>query len=1108
MNRSLKPVLYAALGLLSFKATKAQNIQLSHDKNFVLTIAPRVAGFDTAALGYTAGDVSHSVSYVDGLGRPMQNIQIKGSPTGNDIVQPIVYDLYGREEKKYLPYAATGDGSFKTSAVTAATAFYNPTGAGTSGAQQGNGIVTIPDPYAQTVFEASPLSRPLIQGAPGADWLVGAHPVKMGYGVNIANDIRLWKVASNGNGASAGSNYYGAGTLTADTLWDENSHATISFKDKQGQVVAKKVQSGGSMWLLTTYIYDDYGQLAYVIPPIPPAPTGTTYPTSFTETDAVFLDFIFGYHYDGRNRLFKKKVPGKGWEYVVFNKLDQVVATQDSIQQGKKQWSYTKYDAQGRTTESGIWNNNNVAITPTALQSAMNGETVYWENATGTGSGYSNASWPIGYTTPLSVTFYDRYGNAPSLPGTYSAPSGASAKTRGLPVATRTAVLNDPSVMLWSVMYYDDEGRAIQTYKQHYLAGANSTKNYDVVSTEYNFAGQPLTITRKHYKDVSGTATLQLTLNDEQVYDHTGRPIQSKNKVNTEAEVVLSQNDYNEIGQLSTKHLHSEDGGGNWLQSVSYAYNERGWMRTSTSSSNLFNMELKYNNPSTGTANYNGNISQMGYSYATSSSVNRTFTYTYDELNRLTNAELASGTTLNEALSYDDLGNIKTLERGGSGHGTLDYGYTNGRLTGVTGYAARSYGYDRNGNATSDGGTKMIGYNMLNLPDTVKVSNTVILKYYYDAAGQKLRSLSTADGTREYIGGIVYEGSNLRNISTAEGRITHNSGVFKYKYDLKDHLGNVRVTFDKNTSTGNAEMVQADEYYAFGLRSGLYDNSNGNRYLYNGKERQVDLENQYDYGARFYDPVIGRFTGVDPIAEKFPHVTTYNYAENEPVSSIDLWGLQRWVVHGRERNTMPAGASDAMAVQFATVHPIAAIQIGSIERGSTNISSVAGRFARHFAEATKTSKDIGSPSNALRHTLWSAMIRTKFDKDISVQATNAHEGVGVGESQYVDMSKPFEGKGQGGRDMADHIVDVLNNGIGMSIAESNPNASANDLVKLALGEFKNNGLWTFSTDKNGNVNISRSKLSKSQYDKAIKNANTLNKNGLTQNEQKEIDQEK
>ena len=48
----------------------------------------------------------------------------------------------------------------------------------------------------------------------------------------------------------------------------------------------------------------------------------------------------------------------------------------------------------------------------------------------------------------------------------------------------------------------------------------------------------------------------------------------------------------------------------------------------------------------------------------------------------------------------------------------------------------------------------------------------------------------------------------------------------------------------------------------------------------------------YDYGARFYDAQVGRFHSVDPIIEKFPHLTPFNYASNNPVSNIDLWGLQ------------------------------------------------------------------------------------------------------------------------------------------------------------------------------------------------------------------------
>ena len=77
---------------------------------------------------------------------------------------------------------------------------------------------------------------------------------------------------------------------------------------------------------------------------------------------------------------------------------------------------------------------------------------------------------------------------------------------------------------------------------------------------------------------------------------------------------------------------------------------------------------------------------------------------------------------------------------------------------------------------------------------------------------------------------------------------------------------------------------------------GSYSTNTGvgeeNRYRYNGKEFNEEL-GLYAYGARYYDPTIGRFTGVDPIADQFPHVSTYNCAENDPIVNIDLHGLQK-----------------------------------------------------------------------------------------------------------------------------------------------------------------------------------------------------------------------
>ena len=66
------------------------------------------------------------------------------------------------------------------------------------------------------------------------------------------------------------------------------------------------------------------------------------------------------------------------------------------------------------------------------------------------------------------------------------------------------------------------------------------------------------------------------------------------------------------------------------------------------------------------------------------------------------------------------------------------------------------------------------------------------------------------------------------------------------------------------------------------------------RYLYNGKELHEQLGlGWYDYGARWYDAAVGRFPCIDPLAERFAWVSPYNYAENEPIGHVDLWGLQK-----------------------------------------------------------------------------------------------------------------------------------------------------------------------------------------------------------------------
>ncbi len=141
-------------------------------------------------------------------------------------------------------------------------------------------------------------------------------------------------------------------------------------------------------------------------------------------------------------------------------------------------------------------------------------------------------------------------------------------------------------------------------------------------------------------------------------------------------------------------------------------------------------------------------------------------------------------------------------------------------------------------------------------------------------------------------------------ITTAEGRADNVDGISKYSYsyNLTDHLGNVRVTEQRNTANWELRKVaQEDEYYSFGLRVNKYSLSTvNNRYLYNEKEIQNQLTNQYDYGARFYDPVIARWTTADPLAEVNRRWSTYGYVKNNPINRIDPDGMIDYIAGADE----------------------------------------------------------------------------------------------------------------------------------------------------------------------------------------------------------------
>ena len=452
------------------------------------------------------------------------------------------------------------------------------------------------------------------------------------------------------------------------------------------------------------------------------------------------------------------------------------------------------------------------------------------------------------------------------------------------------------STKIYKGYYYDVKGRVTKVVQNNLLGG------YDVTNTVYTFTGQPATVTHSHTASGKSTRTEVYTYS----YDHADRVSKVEHTLGG-TKITLADYTYDSFGRLSTKSLH-----GSAANKLTYAYNLRSWLTGITST--RFTQNLYYNT-GVGTARYNGNISSMTWKSGNESTV-RGYKFTYDGLDRMLNATYGetAGISTNanrfseNVTGYDKNGNIKGLQRYGQLSSTA-YGMIDNLTLTLNGNqlnrvddavaastynggfefknganAADEYSYDANGNLTKDlnKGISGITYNFLNLPNVVTFSDGSTITYTYGADGTKLRTvhkIGSTTTTTDYCGNVVYENGVQKLLLTEEGYVTLSDS--KYHYYLKDHQGNNRVVISQS---GTVE--ETSHYYPFG---GVFASAgNVQPYKYNGKELDTKKGlNWYDYGARHYDAVLGRFITVDALYDKHFKVSPYVYCGNEPVGRID-----------------------------------------------------------------------------------------------------------------------------------------------------------------------------------------------------------------------------
>ncbi|WP_291285493.1 DUF6443 domain-containing protein [Flavobacterium sp.] len=861
----------------------------------------------------------------------------------SDVVKYITYDAFGRQAKEYLPYVVSGTaGLMQNNASTDVLNYYKTPK-----------YENTPNPFIEKLFEPSPLNRVLKQAAPGAPWEMGkGAEIKIDYQTNTAADtvkryqanaewqadLGLYNISFSEAGTYADGQLYKTISYDENTAAspNESSGSTVEFKNKEGQVILKRTYDSQKRHD-TYYVYDTYGNLTYVLPP---KVTGTV-------NDEVLNGLCYQYKYDNRNRLVEKKLPGKQWEFIVYDKLGRPVATgpafspfKDETTQG---WLITKYDAFGRPIYTG-WSSSQTpdSATRKTLQDTQNTATVLFETKQTSGTidnisvFYSNTLAPIDIKL-LTVNYYDDYNYpaAPTRPETVEAPTVLS-NAKGLITGSWTRVLTTASETLGetTTIFYDTKARAVSTQNQNYLGGYTNTNN------ELDFTGKPLRILTKHKRTSADT---ELTISEKYTYSPQNRLLTQTHQINDGAIEVLMNNSYDELGQLIAKKV-----GGN-TQKIDYAYNIRGWLKEinnvdalaqGADPKDLFAFKINYNSPTAGiTALYNGNISQTYWKTANSEAVLRNYNYSYDKLNRLTvadfrnNTNAAQNSSYSEKLQYDKNGNITFLHRSGDvlAQANLEwmdymiYSYQGNQLTrvkeegnnyfGFTTPIAQTnttnqYTYDLNGNMTADTNKNIISitYNHLNLPKKITFATTGNIEYIYNANGVKL-SKTVNKGTcfttiTDYLGGFHYESMAnkcsrrgrgytgvLSFFPTAEGYVESSGSSYNYIYQYKDHLGNVRLSYDKTLA-----IKEESNYYPFGLKHQGYNTvvistNNALKYKYNGKELQDELGlNFYDYGNRNYDASIGRFHNMDRFSEKYLDNTLYHYTKNNPVFFIDVKG--------------------------------------------------------------------------------------------------------------------------------------------------------------------------------------------------------------------------
>ena len=886
--------------------------------NYIQEITPRVAMCKIEPyriLSDTTCIVKRT--YYDAIYRPTLTFLFHHTPNQNNIVTLKEYDKYTRPTKEWLPIIIGINHLTSSTFKNNTELFYNT-----------ESRPFIEHNYSSSTWDNGVIKNELtsIQKA-GID--MGSHKVEYATRGNHTNEVKLFKVTSNGLLECAGS--YQTGMLRVSQTQDEDHNTKVIYTNMRNQVVMEKVG-----FAATYYVYNDLSQLCYVLPPlaINQLANGT-----YDEENDVLKKYAYIYKYDAYGNLIYKRLPGCAPIIMEYDKRNLLVTSQTGNQRNRgdywTQYTYDKFCRLVRTTE--IDKSGGISFdTLPAGELLMPQSSTY--NLQIDGNNIQNVLYS---SQLLSTKNYDTYRHIQLLPDqikshlsfqAFEGNTTYATNVKGLLTGSRSYFLDSSANYSETVYYYDYRGREIQRRTTNHLGGI------DVLSTKYDFVNN-ITDTWSSQSTSNGLTT---TEHYHYEYDHANRLLTTIYTFNNDSPIVLQSYHYDELGRVRSRHIH------NGIDSVAFNYDIRNQVTQIKSSG--YEQKYYYNQPCpiyNGNVEglYNGNINATTWTY--DNTLNG-YIYRYDQMNRLMNTySIHDGVWAfrqnTESFNYDELGNITRLIRWSSSN-TIDdisFTYNGNQLDKIDDeYESNSYlikqyhdnntegndfAYDANGNMLydKDRGIAAIRYNLLNLPDTIQFANGNQIVHRYDAAGNRLATdyytrkvnvtvplgdvFSATDSLSNYYitrdafhNNIVYTANNtdaygIEFVHNPEGYIRYYGPEEHYHfYYIKDLLGNIRETY-VHPEAGYKECIQRIQYYPSGLPWAEAYSPSEQPWKYNGKEF-VEMHglDEYDSKARWYYPAICRTTTMDPLAEKYYSTSPYAWCGNNPVNIVDHDGRELW----------------------------------------------------------------------------------------------------------------------------------------------------------------------------------------------------------------------